>query len=74
MDATYGDIPTVYWDYYGPFNSKEDESGQHLLSVTIPDVNENTEIELYWYVWAKNTGVNPNVEDDDEHYGTIYLT
>lgn len=71
MEATYGDVPTVYDDDKIVY-SQHDESGWWHLSITVLDVDEDTEIDLYWYVEAKNKEW-PFPSDSNDQTGTIYL-
>jgi hypothetical protein len=54
--------------------SSEPDAGSDTITVAFYNVERGGTIYLYWYVYAINYDQNPDVEAEDEHTGTVYLT
>jgi hypothetical protein len=50
------------------------DSGSTTIRVSFGNVAEGAVINMFWYVQAINKEQNPDVDDDFDNTGTIYLT
>jgi hypothetical protein len=76
MAATYvkGMVVIPKHDSYYIYTSSSGDSGSWILTVLFENVEEDAVINMYWYVQAINLDENPDVDEDFENTGTIYLT